>query len=299
MIDFDTDGDGNALLPGQIIDDEFAALGITVTTHDPYNHPAMIFDSSNPTGGDWDLGTPNQDFGGPGVGSGGKEGKPGENSLSLDNILIISEDGDGSDPDDNAHGGTFIFTFDDPVEVAALEILDIDNNEKYGEIVTYAGDSSIISTTPFERLGNNSYQVVDVMAEGVSYMEVYLSGSGAIGSIRFGEGESVAALIHTSCAPDAVRVGIYRVRHIEVDDVGDIGYVDAARGDVGGDQDVEFAVAETVKCPLPLILGHIALQGCGIVLALQQVAGQVASAIFGAGEDEDAPGCRLFEQCQQ
>ena len=48
------------------VDNEFAALGISVTTNDPINHPAMIFDSSNPTGGDWDLGTPNQAFGGPG-----------------------------------------------------------------------------------------------------------------------------------------------------------------------------------------------------------------------------------------
>ena len=34
--------------------------------------PAMIFDSSNPTGDDDDLGTPNEDFGGPGVGKGRK-----------------------------------------------------------------------------------------------------------------------------------------------------------------------------------------------------------------------------------
>jgi hypothetical protein len=31
----------------------------------PGQNAAMIFDSSNPTGGDWDLGTPNEMFGGP------------------------------------------------------------------------------------------------------------------------------------------------------------------------------------------------------------------------------------------
>ncbi|NJM97332.1 MAG: hypothetical protein HC800_09285 [Phormidesmis sp. RL_2_1] len=68
-IDFETDGTGQALSAGTSIDDEYAALGLTIST--PRNaFGAMIFDSSNPTGGDFDLGTPNQKFGGPGVGDG-------------------------------------------------------------------------------------------------------------------------------------------------------------------------------------------------------------------------------------
>ena len=58
------------------------------------NHPnvCISFDSGNPTGGDRDLGTPNQAFGGPGVGSGGEPGMPGENNTALHNVLIIAED---------------------------------------------------------------------------------------------------------------------------------------------------------------------------------------------------------------
>ena len=61
---------------------------VHITTHDPANHPAMIFDSADPTGGDNDLATVDQQ-----------------------NILIISEDADSTDPDDNAAGGTLIFHF--------------------------------------------------------------------------------------------------------------------------------------------------------------------------------------------
>jgi len=42
----------------------------------------IIFNSSNPTGGDLDLGTPHQDFGGPGIGVGGANNQPGENNVS-------------------------------------------------------------------------------------------------------------------------------------------------------------------------------------------------------------------------
>ena len=159
-IDFETDGDGNALSKGQIIDDEFAALGITVTTDDPVNHPAMIFDSANPTGGDFDLATSNQ-------------GK----------ILIISEDGDSSDPDDNRHGGTLIFNFDSPRSIEALGLLDTE--EPGGEIRTYDAAGNLISVTAIPTIANGASQTVQVGDTDVSRMEVHLSGSGAITHLCF------------------------------------------------------------------------------------------------------------------
>ena len=124
-ITFEVDGVGSPLSAGQIIDDEFAALGVQFTSDDPVNHPAMIFDSANPTGGDFDLGTPNEDFGGPGNGAGGEAGQAGENNLALGNVLILSEDGDSSDPDDNEAGGTIIATFNEPVSLKSVGLLDI------------------------------------------------------------------------------------------------------------------------------------------------------------------------------
>ena len=45
ILDFETDTAGAALVAGQIIDTEWAAWGVRVTTSSPSNHPAMIFNS--------------------------------------------------------------------------------------------------------------------------------------------------------------------------------------------------------------------------------------------------------------
>jgi len=57
----------------------------------------MIFDSSHPSGGDFDLGTPNEYYGGPGKGVAGGPG-PTQNDKALGNVVIVSEDGDSTDP---------------------------------------------------------------------------------------------------------------------------------------------------------------------------------------------------------
>ncbi|NNE52266.1 MAG: hypothetical protein HKN30_07675, partial [Sulfitobacter sp.] len=63
--------DFNAFAAGTVIDDEYASLGVTVSAAGGAGQ-AMIFDSSNPTEDDTDLG-----------------------SSSLGGLLIVSEDGDG------------------------------------------------------------------------------------------------------------------------------------------------------------------------------------------------------------
>ncbi len=183
IIDFDTDADGNNLAAGTIIDDEYQGFGITVTTNDPANHPAMIFNSSIPTGGDNDLGTPNQDFSGPGVGAGGAMGTPGENAIAEGNILIISEDGDTNDPDDNAAGGTLIVTFDTPYEVASVTTIDIESTTETYEIRAYDAGGALITTSTMQGLGNNSREVVSVDAQNVSRLEIETSGSGGVANI--------------------------------------------------------------------------------------------------------------------
>ena len=111
--EFETDADGNPIGSGTVVAEQYAAYGIHVETKDnggadwanPSLHPAMIYFSSPQTtgeltGGDVDLGTPNQAFphpnfpgsNGPGVGVGGASG-PGANVAALDNVLIISEMG--------------------------------------------------------------------------------------------------------------------------------------------------------------------------------------------------------------
>ena len=181
-INFENGADGLGLESGDVITDQFAALGVHVTTNDPLNHPAMIFDSSRPTGGDTDLGTPNAAFGGPGQGGGGQSGD-GVNDQSLNNILIISENNDPSNPDDNVSGGTLIFTFDEAVMLDEISLLDIDRNE--ATIVLYDIDGNQIQSTQVYGKGNNSFQTVALNALGVARMEVIFTGSGAITDIVF------------------------------------------------------------------------------------------------------------------
>ncbi|RME55372.1 MAG: hypothetical protein D6790_16040, partial [Caldilineae bacterium] len=189
-IDFETDAAGNSLTKGQTIDNEWAGWGVTVSAAAtaPGTGPAMIFDSANPTGGDTDLGSPNQDFGGPGVGAGGESGMPGENSQPLKKVLIISEDGDANDPDDNANGGTITFTFDHGVRVDQVQILDIDNDEAGGAVTAYDATSggNVIASAQMLGLGDNSFQVVPLnAAAGVRRLEIAFPSSGAVPAIVF------------------------------------------------------------------------------------------------------------------
>lgn len=184
-LDFETDAAGHTLELGQIIDDEWAALGIEVTTHQPGEHPAMIFDSAHPTGGDRDLGSPNKTFAGSGKGSGGAAGKDGANAFGLGNVLILSEDGDADDPDDNAQGGTIIFAFAEAMAIDSVAILDIDHGEAAGTIRTFDAADALLTEVAMSPLGNNSFQTVPVATTGVHRLEVHFPRSGAIAEVNF------------------------------------------------------------------------------------------------------------------
>ncbi|MEB3211665.1 MAG: phytase, partial [Leptolyngbyaceae bacterium] len=99
---------------GTVITDQFEGMAIATDTQ----FGAMLFDSSNPTGGDRDLAAD-----------------------GLGNVLIISEDGDASDPDDNAKGGTLSFTFDDLVGTISVGVLD---NEEKGSSITLYDDAGVV-----------------------------------------------------------------------------------------------------------------------------------------------------------
>ena len=85
---------------------------------------AMIFDSSNPTGGDYDLASPNAAFGGPGVGSAGTADSIFPNDSPQGMILMISADENSGNPNDNGFGGILTFTFDPPLNISTIGLLD-------------------------------------------------------------------------------------------------------------------------------------------------------------------------------
>ena len=68
------------------------------------------------------------------------------------------------------------------------------------------------------------------------------------------ERESVAVLRRATCASDAVRIRIGRIRHIVVDDMGYAQDVDAARSNIGCHENPKRAVPESVEGLLAFVL---------------------------------------------
>lgn len=147
---------------------------------------ARVFDTANPGGsqGDTDLGSPNENCpgGGPGIGNGGKPGQPYSNCVPLGYVLIVQES-NKSTPDDNAGGGTILFTFDTPIAVETLYILDIDENRYVDVTVEYAGGATELFRTGYT--GDNGVYPLAVNKENVKKIKVYFPGSGAVSEIDF------------------------------------------------------------------------------------------------------------------
>lgn len=171
----------------------YAEHGMTVSGHSNHSNrtgDVIVFDSERPTGGDNDLGTPNEAYGGRGRGSGGTN-PAGRNDRSLGNILILAEritdnNGDGrvDNPDDDAAGGYINFAFENPVNLVDLNLVDLDDNNNNDIIITY-GDGSV-ETIDCPQLGDNSVDLIDIAAElghpatNVTNLRVTFSGSGGI-----------------------------------------------------------------------------------------------------------------------
>ncbi|MEL6927253.1 MAG: hypothetical protein AAFO95_01305, partial [Cyanobacteria bacterium J06600_6] len=164
-VDFETSAGGDKLMAGTTVINQYDSLaGLTVSTpRDEFG--AMIFDSSNPTGGDSDLGTDD-----------------------LGNVLIISEDGNAANPDDLSSGGTVRFelsgsVFVDSILVDSIDLLDIDRSG--GSIVAFDDDGEILRTVAIPEFGDNSLGQVDIDTADVAYLDVNLAGSGAIAEVNF------------------------------------------------------------------------------------------------------------------
>ncbi|MEM9212783.1 MAG: hypothetical protein AAGD25_00270 [Cyanobacteria bacterium P01_F01_bin.150] len=158
------DFEGDALEVGDVVTDQFDGLTIAVEGE----LEAMIFDTANPTGGDYDL-----------------------RSDDLGQVLIISEDGDSADPDDNIRGGTLMFNWDGGVSLESIGLLDI---EESGGVVTIYGedDMTVLATVDIPGLENNSYQSLSIGTDAVGKIDVSLVGSGAITEIILGDTEAAS-----------------------------------------------------------------------------------------------------------
>ncbi|TYA52318.1 hypothetical protein [Formosa maritima] len=156
----------------------------------PGMNTAMIFDSSNPTGNDFDLGTPNEMYGGPGISS---DGPRPSNDVPLGNVLIISEDMDSSDPDDSARNGTrFELDFsgygNGMVTLHSFDMLDLEPVDSSGlptVITLYDGSNNILLQHELPYGFDNEKQLIDLEStSGVVRMVLEMNNSGAIDNIR-------------------------------------------------------------------------------------------------------------------
>jgi uncharacterized protein (TIGR03382 family) len=115
LIDFETDGSGNAIGNGQVIDNEFDNLFNLSSSG--ANHGLGIFDT-----------TPGLNFA--------------DEDLWVDtgNALILQEHPTQSNgfftvPDDDADGGSIVFDFLGPAELMAIDLIDIDTTDQFVTII--------------------------------------------------------------------------------------------------------------------------------------------------------------------
>ena len=183
IINFDESSTGVplALEAGQEVFGEYAGLGLfdvlAGTNNDP-DHPdlAILFDTAQPSGEDFDLLTP-----GPGIG----------NDLPRKKILILAEDdadsdGDGlvDDPDDETAGGVITFQWiTSDVYFLSATVIDVDLDETaFVRIHDQARDAWVV--LPFASLGDNSVQTVSRLVGTTRVIEFHFSGSGGVVELR-------------------------------------------------------------------------------------------------------------------
>ena len=184
VIDFENYNPGKIVSEIELSEPFQNAAVIGITSKFPDTNAAMVFDSSNPTGGDFDLGTPNEIYGGPGIGDGGES-----NDVALGNVLILSEDLDSEDPDDIFEvGASFVFDFSNngSVTLNAFDILDIEDFNTPTMVILYDSNNAVLLSKEIPPGGDNSKMNVDLEnTPGVAFMEIVMNNSGAIDNIAF------------------------------------------------------------------------------------------------------------------
>jgi hypothetical protein len=180
-LDFDTDAQGNPILAGQHIDEEYADWGVHINARNyrRCHDAAIAFDTLNYTGGDYDLRTDSYRYG---YG----------NNRELGNVLILAEDvvdrnrdGYVDDPDDEGRrrAGYFDFMFDNVTNSGSLVMLDIDNWCEAGSVQFYLDGNLLSESYRFQPLGDNSVQKIDWSGFEYNKMRVNMGGSGAVAEV--------------------------------------------------------------------------------------------------------------------
>ncbi|MEM7694342.1 MAG: calcium-binding protein [Pseudomonadota bacterium] len=157
------------LAGGTILDDEYAAQGVTISADQKNSNIdlAMVFDTDNPTGGDHDLAY-----------------------TGLGGALIISEDGHSHDPDDSAKGGDVTFDFANPVDLTSITLLDA---ERGATFTAFDAAGNQIGVVTAGNGSDNDQRTIDLSSlDGVSKLVANIKGSGALDNLTFDTVEETA-----------------------------------------------------------------------------------------------------------
>jgi len=180
VLDFNWASGGSALPAGTVISDQWLEMGLRVRGERPgLPDAAILFDSANPTGGDFDLATP---------------GTGPMNDTALGQLLILPEnmkdlDGDGliDVPDDAASGGKLVFEFEQAVELYGLTLVDVDLGEsvmlRLFDGLRLVEDFAVPDIKGV--LADNNALCMGFASEPVTRLEVELSGSGGVAGLSF------------------------------------------------------------------------------------------------------------------
>ena len=133
--------------------------------------------------------------------------------------------------------------------------------------------------------------VGDVGAAGQGQRRDRLAGGALDGAqhadlARGDEENGIAGAPGAAGAADAVHIGLGVVRDIVIDDVADAGDVDAAGGDVRGDDDVEGARLQLLDDAFAHLLVKVAVERGGGIAAGGEFVGQFDGGGLGADEDD-------------
>ena len=113
------------------------------------------------------------------------------------------------------------------------------------------------------------------------------------------EADRHAVIARARGAADAVDILVRHVRQLEVEDMADARHVDAARRDVGRDEDLHLARAELAERALALRLALVAVDRVGGDAVAREQADDAVGAVLGAGEHQRAIDLDLLEHHRQ
>jgi len=189
QIDFDLDDKGNALQPGTTLNDQYDDFTVHSTSSRRW---PMLFNTANPTSNDFDIGTPNQTYGGNGIGAGGVS-----NSTAQGNALVVSKH--ATIP--NETEGRLFFDFKEKVTINSIDLLDMKCGDSNIEL--YNEQNELIRSLPIPAYGVNSFNTFSVNTAGVQKMAVNLACGGGITGFNYckDEATSTTCVNNSNCVP--------------------------------------------------------------------------------------------------